>query len=82
MRAEEVNAICCCLYEDAVIVRTDDLCIFHSKRPGVRLTLDEEGVLMTALDKAEVTGDYTVVARAFEAIENDRDCRQSKSSNP
>lgn len=28
---------CYCLFENGVIVRTDDLCPFHSKRPGVRV---------------------------------------------
>ena len=30
------QSACCCLFEDGVIVRTDDLCPLHSKRPGVR----------------------------------------------
>ena len=34
---------CLCLFEDGVIVRTDDLCPHHSKRPAVRVIPPGEG---------------------------------------
>ena len=40
--AMRASGACCCLIEDGEVLRTDDGCPLHSKRPGVRVALDPE----------------------------------------